>query len=46
MAANTDGLRQRANATGNGTKLATTEQGREIDQRLDKHESYVALWLC
>lgn len=36
-----EGLRHRTNATGNTTKVVITEKGREIDQRLDKHETFV-----
>ncbi|GLB41937.1 putative ERG4 ERG24 ergosterol biosynthesis protein [Lyophyllum shimeji] len=36
----TEGLRHRANATGKTNKIVITEQGREIDRRLDTHETY------
>lgn len=38
-----EGLRQRGNATRKSSTVVITEQGREIDSRLDKHERYVSL---
>lgn len=39
-------IHQRSNASnGNPTKLVVTEAGREIDKRLDKHETYVFYFL-
>ncbi|KAG5723670.1 Delta(24(24(1)))-sterol reductase [Termitomyces sp. T112] len=35
-----EGLRQRGNATRKTSTVTITEQGREMDSRLDKHESY------
>lgn len=37
-----EGLRHRVNGT-NDTKLVITDNGKEADQRLDKHDKYVLL---
>lgn len=34
-----EGLRQRTNASSATTKLVVTEKGRELDKRLDNHET-------
>ena len=45
-AVNTNGgdnlLRFRSNGTGNTSKIVISEKGREMDKRLDKHETFVA----
>lgn len=39
-----EGLRRRANGA-NTDKVLITEEGKETDQRLDKHETYVRSYL-
>lgn len=45
-AVNTNGgdnlLRFRSNGTGNTSKIVISEKGKEMDKRLDKHETFVA----
>ena len=35
-------LRFRPNGTGNTSKIVISEKGKEMDKRLDKHETFVA----